>query len=255
VTGADPAADGRSSPDVSYVIPAHNSAAVIQNSLDEVAKRLADLPTGTGEIIVAENGSSDSTVEILAGVEAGWPSTGPTLRVITTTRGLGNALREGIAATSGRHVVFTADDLPFGFDELDATERLGFPSRTVIIGSKAHPESVVQRSLVRTVLTAGLRALRRMVLGMRTADPQGTYVMDGAWVRALVPALGEGGFLITTEIAYAADLAGLPVVEVPVRLRESGHRTRIRLADVADMFVGTLRLRRRRRILAQAAAC
>jgi dolichyl-phosphate beta-glucosyltransferase len=234
---------------VSYVIPAHNSAAVIQNSLEEIAKRLTDLD---GEIIVAENGSGDGTIEILAGVAARWPGTGPALRVITTARGLGNALREGIAASTGRVVVFTADDLPFGFDELDATERMGFPAGTVVVGSKAHPESVVQRSLVRTTLTGGLRLLRRVALGMRTADPQGTFVMDGRWVRSLTPDLEENGFLVTTEIAFAAELGGLTVTEVPVRLRESGHRTRIRVGDVVDMFTGTLALRRRRAALALA---
>jgi glycosyltransferase involved in cell wall biosynthesis len=237
---------------VSYVIPAHNSATVIQNSLEEIAKRLTDLD---GEIIVAENGSSDGTVELLATVAAGWPSTGPALRVITTRKGLGHALREGIAATTGQVIVFTADDLPFGFDELDATERLGFPGRTVIIGSKAHAESVVQRSLVRNTLTGGLRLLRFVVLGMRTGDPQGTFVMDGAWARALEPELKESGFLITTEIAFAADLAGLSVIEVPVRLRESGHRTRIQPRDILNMFTGTLALRRRRGALARAGAC
>jgi len=237
---------------VSYVIPAHNSAAVIQNSLEEVAKRLSDLD---GEIIVAENGSSDATIDILARVAADWPGTGPALRVITTARGLGNALREGIAASTGRVVVFTADDLPFGFDEFDATESLGFPARTVVIGSKSHPESVVLRSALRTVLTGGLRVLRRVVLGMRTADPQGTYVLDGEWARALVPELTETGFLITTEIAFAAEIGGLQVIEVPVRLRESGHRTRIRVGDIVDMFTGTFALRRRRRALARAGAC
>ena len=63
---------------------------------------------------------------------------------------------------------------------------------------------------------------------------------------------GESGFLITTEIAFAADLAGIPVVEVPVRLRESEHRTRIRAGDVVNMFTGTLALRKRRRALERA---
>jgi hypothetical protein len=124
----------------------------------------------------------------------------------------------------------------------------------VVIGSKSHPESVVLRSALRTVLTGGLRVLRRVVLGMRTADPQGTYVLDGEWARALEPELTETGFLVTTEIAFAADLAGIPVVEVAVRLRAGGHRTRIRPRDVVDMFRGTIALRRRRETLARAAA-
>ena len=47
---------------LSFVIPAHNSSAVIEDTLEAVAKRLADT---SAEIIVVENGSTDDTRGIL----------------------------------------------------------------------------------------------------------------------------------------------------------------------------------------------
>jgi dolichyl-phosphate beta-glucosyltransferase len=233
-------------PVVSYIIPAHNSAAVIRDTLESIAKRLAEVPA---EIIVVENASADDTRRVLADLAAGWPAEAPALKVMSTARGFGVALRVGIAASSGRTVLITGDDLPFGFDDLDAAEERGFPARTVLIGSKAHPQSVVERSLTRSVLTGGLRLLRLVILGLRTADPQGSFVVDGDWARAIGAGLEAKGFLVTTEIAYAAQLAAIPVIEVPVQLRECTHPTRIRMSDIVDMFVGMLRLRRRRRSL------
>lgn len=233
-------------PQLSLVIPTHNSAVVIEKTLAEAAHRLAD---GASEIIVVENGSTDDTREILARVADEWSPSAPTLRILTVAKGLGNALHVGIAASRGDTVMITADDLPFGFDELDAAERLGAARSPVVIGSKAHPDSEIGRSGLRSLLTAGHRFLRWVTLGMRIADPQGTYVLDGDWARSVVATLRERGFLFTTELAYAATLTGTRVTEVPVRLRESAHRTRVRVSDVWFMGVGLLAIRRRRGVM------
>lgn len=235
---------------VSYVIGAHNSAAFINDTLEAIAKRLCDVPA---EIIVVENGSSDDTLAVLQAKAQVWPADAPALRVLTSERGLGYALRTGLAASTGAMVVISSDDLAFGFDELDHAEKLSLPEVRVVIGSKAHRDSVVRRSLLRDVLSGGLRVLRLVTLGMTTGDPQGTYVLDGPWIRAVTPALREPGFLITTEIAYLAQLGGARPVEVPVRLREGGHRTRIKLSDPLRMVMGLFATRLRRRELRKVA--
>jgi hypothetical protein len=238
---------GGQPPELTFLIFAHNSAAVIENTLESVGKRFHDERV---EILVVQNGSVDGTQDILARIAGRWGDGWPTLRVVESAKGLGNAVRTGFAASTGRVVVASPDDLPFGFDDLEGAQRLGFGPRQVVVGSKGHPDSDLgDRSWVRTIMTAGFRALRLVILGMRIADPQGTYVVDGDWARATTPALKETGFLITTEIAYAAILSGIRPVEVPVRLRESHHRTRIAPRDVLQMGLGLLSLRARRRAL------
>jgi glycosyltransferase involved in cell wall biosynthesis len=234
---------------LSFVIPAHNSSAVIEDTLEAVAKRLADT---SAEIIVVENGSTDDTRGILDRLSSNWPAGAPTLRVTDSAKGLGNALRLGILESTGRTVVIAADDLPFGFDDLDAAERLGLASNRIVIGSKAHPRSEIERPILRVTLTNGFRVLRWIILRMRTADPQGSYIIDGRWARAVAPSLNEPGFLFSTELAYAAEQSGIRPVEVPVRLRDSHHGTRIRISDIYKMGIGLLAVRRRRRALVRA---
>jgi glycosyltransferase involved in cell wall biosynthesis len=237
---------------LSYLVPAHNSTPVIAATLRDLAQRLRHT---NSEIIVVENGSTDGTLALLRELESNWPFDRPELRIITSEKGLGNALRGGVVSSRGDVVVFGADDLPFGFDELDAAEEVDVAAAKVVIGSKAHPASQIQRSFARNVLSGGFRLARRLVCGMHTGDPQGTFVLDGSWARSVVGSLREPGFLLTTELVYLAELQGLQPLEVPVRLRadHDAHGTRVRPSDVRKMLVGLLSLRRRRQSLSSVA--
>ncbi|WP_018347713.1 glycosyltransferase [Longispora albida] len=235
---------------ISYVIGAHNSESVIKDTLGAIAGRLAGIPS---EIIIVENGSTDRTREVLADLRASWPEGPVQLVCLTAPKGLGHAIRTGVRASTGETVVLTADDLPFGFDELDAAEQVDIREKKVLIGSKAHPESAVDRSFFRTFISFGYLVVRRLAIGLKTGDPQGTYVLDGDWARRVEPALVEGGFLVTTELSYAAELAGIMPIEVPVRLRRASHATRISFADPFKMALGLVALRGRRKRLKAAA--
>lgn len=233
---------------LSYIVPAHNSAEVIEDTLHELAVQFEGgrFAGRQAEILVVENGSTDSTPGLLRDAEAIWTRHDVTLRVLATDRGLGNALRHGIAESRGDRIFLGADDLPFGFGDLEAALPMDHP---VVIGSKGHPDSKVHRSPTRSLLTFGFRVLRRMILGMRTRDPQGTFVLDGTWARSVVARLREPGYLFTTELCHLAESGGIVPVEVPVRLRPShgSHTSRVTVRDVWRMGSGLLTVRRRHR--------
>jgi dolichyl-phosphate beta-glucosyltransferase len=234
---------------LSVVVPAHNSAHFIEATLRQLAVRLANR---SAEIIVVENGSSDHTLLRCERLAAGWPPGSVALRVLSSAKGMGYALRTGVEASRGDAVLLTADDLPFGFDDLDAADRIGQaggPVPPVIIGSKSHPDSSVERAATRGVLTSGFGLLRRLILGTHVGDSQGTFLVDGDLLRRVVPDLHEHGFLFTTELACVVERMGIRPVEVPIRLRHNhgDHESRISLADVASMGVGLLRIRLRHR--------
>jgi dolichyl-phosphate beta-glucosyltransferase len=234
-----------------YVVPAHNSVRVLEGTLGAIRQRLVSV--APAEVVVVENGSSDGTVDLLDKIAQQWPDVddGVALTVLSVEKGLGNAVREGLLASRGDRVVLTADDLPFGFDEFDAAAGMDMSACQVVVGSKDHRASDVGRSIGRSVLTGGFKLLRAVILRMRTGDPQGTYVLDGPWVRSIAPLLQEPGFLCTTELTYIAELGGIRPVEVPVRLRaaEEAYQSRIRLADPIKMGLGLFGLRMRRRAL------
>ena len=117
----------------------------------------------------------------------------------------------------------------------------------MVIGSKGNRDSDVGRGPLRRVLSWGFWMLRRVLLGTRTLDPQGTFILAGEWARAVVPRLGETGYLMTTELCYLAERAGISPAEVPVRLvpGHGDHRSRVNVRDVWQMGVGLIGIRRR----------
>ena len=234
---------------LSVVIPAHNCSTLIGDTVARMASRLADR---SAEIIVVENGSTDGTFERCRELADSWRHPSVALVVMRSEKGMGHALRTGIVGSRGSSVLLTADDLPFGFDDLDAADRLaadGGRAPAMIIGSKAHPQSDIQRAATRNVLTSGFGLMRRWLLGSRVGDSQGTFLVDGALARKVAPRLHEPGFLFTTELVHVAERSGIHPVEVPVRLSPDhhAHPSRISIRDVIQMGIGLVRLRWRHR--------
>ncbi|MCU1431954.1 MAG: putative glycosyltransferase domain protein, partial [Actinotalea sp.] len=182
-------------------------------------------------MLVVENGSTDATAEIVRALVDLDGS--PRIVLLRSAKGMGNALRAGIEASSGDRVLLSADDLPFGFDDLDRADEV-VPEPRVIIGSKAHPASVAERGFLRSLSTWGFRTMRRVILGSRVGDSQGTILADGEWLRAVARELDETGFLFSTQLCFAAEQQGAAIVEVPVRLspHHAPKGSTVRLSDV-----------------------
>jgi dolichyl-phosphate beta-glucosyltransferase len=227
---------------LSVVVPACNAAC----SLELTIQRLLELPGGAPqEIVVVENGSTDNTWNLLEHLQTSWSSARTRLITLRSERGIGAAYRAGVAATSGNRVLLTADDLPFGSSDVEAV----LACRSLpqfAIGSKAHPRSRVPRSLARRAATEIFRLTRRVILGLRVGDTQGTFVIEGDLARKLVAATSVTGFGMTTELVALAARHGARPVELPVVLDEHSHPTRVHWAiDGAEMLISLLQLRHR----------
>lgn len=110
VADAGPAATGEGrgavSPEVSIVIPCLNEAETIAAVVTEARDALARAGL-TGEIIVADNGSTDASRDIAQALGA---------RVVpVSARGYGSALMGGIAASRGRFVIMGDADGSYDF--------------------------------------------------------------------------------------------------------------------------------------------
>lgn len=99
-------------PDVSIVLPCLNEAATLSRCIGNAWQALATISDQfglRGEIVVADNGSTDASQEIAAQLGA---------RVIPVTqRGYGCALRAGCAAALGRFIVIGDSDGSYDFRE------------------------------------------------------------------------------------------------------------------------------------------
>jgi glycosyltransferase involved in cell wall biosynthesis len=105
---AVPSVDG-CAPELSIVMPCLNEADTIESCIRSAQRALAENDIG-GEILIADNGSTDGSQDIATRLGA---------RVIPVAeRGYGSALMGGIAAAQGRYILMGDADASYDFAEV-----------------------------------------------------------------------------------------------------------------------------------------
>ncbi|MCS7009567.1 MAG: glycosyltransferase family 2 protein, partial [Chthoniobacterales bacterium] len=98
--------EGSETPLVTILMPCLNEAETLTFCIEEAKFGLRDAGV-TGEILIADNGSTDGSAEIAASLGA---------RVVTVAeRGYGSALRGGMEAARGRYIIMGDADASYDF--------------------------------------------------------------------------------------------------------------------------------------------
>ena len=215
-----------------YVLPVHNEETILGANVARVVEYLERFDAT--HVYLVENGSRDASWSVARGLERGGPVTVRAFH--EPSAGIGYAydrgLNEAIAAfgpSTGHWAVLTAADLPFGFTDLEAAlPHLDAGTARILIGSKAHPASVVDRTPERRVMSAVYRGARRAIVGMRVGDSQGSVFLRLDLAASLVTRIRARGFFYTTELCHYAERAGETIVELPVVLEEAKRASTVK---------------------------
>jgi glycosyltransferase involved in cell wall biosynthesis len=213
-----PSADA--SLELSVVMPCLNEADTLAVCIERAQRALAEAGIA-GEIVVADNGSTDGSREIAERLGA---------RVVTVAaRGYGSALMGGIAAARGRYVVMGDADSSYDFGETPRfVEKLreGFDlvqgCRLAAGGGRILPGAMPW--LHRVLGNPMFSALARRWFRVRIHD---VYCGLRGFTRELYDRLGLRctGMEFATEMIIKASLTGARVAEVPITLHPDGRRT------------------------------
>ena len=232
---------------LSYVVPVHNEEAILASNVARLVERLAAFPGS--EVLLVENGSRDGSWALAQGL-AGSLRGVPVRAFHEPAAGIGHAYHRGLSELDGKAnpaehwAVLTAADLPFDFSDLEqALPHLQAASgHRVLIGSKAHPASRLQMNLERRLASLAYRWARRLLLGMRCGDSQGSVFIRADLAAQLVPQVDSRDFFYSTELIYLAERAGEQVLEVPVVLAPAQRSSTVR--PVRDGLTMGLKLAR-----------
>lgn len=204
--------------EVTILMPCLNEAETLAQCIDEAQQALRQ--TGlTGEIIVADNGSTDGSVGIARGAGA---------RVVAVAeKGYGSALMGGIAAAQGQYIVMGDADGSYDFNEAPRfIERLRLGDDLVMGcrlpkgGGTIEPGAMPWKH--RWIGNPALSGLGRVLFGVSVDD---FHCGLRAFRRDAIIRLGlnSPGMEFASEMVVKAALAGLKLSQIPITLRPDGR--------------------------------
>lgn len=243
---------------LTIIIPVHNEESLLESSIQRLRECSLLNEYEQVNIILVENGSSDNSRQKVLSVASRslWPTQrGWLIGISEPNAGIGFAYARGAyeairreMTTSEDWYLWSACDLPFGFSDLQSfrENQRGACAASIIIGSKAHPDSTVKRGFVRSIMTWSFGILRRIILGLTIRDTQGTFFVRGDCIKDLLDRTKARDFFFTTEFCYHATRAKQSVVEIPVVLEPELRPSTVRpIRDSVRMIRGMLRVKYR----------
>jgi glycosyltransferase involved in cell wall biosynthesis len=203
-------------PEISFVIPVYNEEAILHAAVVDLRERLA--PHGLRyEIILAENGSRDRTVEVAGELCVRYPE----LRLErSATPNYGQALRQGILRARGAFVICEEIDLCDVDFHLQALELLRENRADFVIGSKLSPGARDARPWLRHSASLLYTGVLRLLFDFRGTDTHGLKAFRRASVLRLLEACRVERDVFASELVIRAYRAPLRVREIPVRTLE-----------------------------------
>jgi glycosyltransferase involved in cell wall biosynthesis len=209
-------------PEVSVVMPCLNEAETLETCIEKAAKALVSNNIA-GEIIIADNGSTDGSQAIATRLGTHLVNVGE--------RGYGHALMGGIAAARGDYIIMGDADDSYDFNEIprfveklkqgfDLVQGCRLPSGGGMIEPGAMPflHRVWGNPMFSFLARKWFKSpLHDVYCGLRGFRKDAFYVLDQRCT----------GMEFATEMIIKASLHGAKIAEVPITLHPDGRRTRI----------------------------
>ncbi|AKV00897.1 Dolichol-phosphate mannosyltransferase [Labilithrix luteola] len=208
-------------PHISIVIPVYNEEAILHAAIVDLRERLA--PMGWKyEIILAENGSKDRTVEIgqeLA-TKYGNAESGQVKIISMGEPNYGKAMKQGILLARGDLVICDEIDLCDADFHRRAVEILETGEADLVIGSKLAEGAEDDRPVIRHAASIAYSTMLRLLLGFRGTDTHGLKAFRRDALLDVVRACLVDKDVFASEFVIRADRGGVRTKEVPVRVIE-----------------------------------
>lgn len=207
--------------DLSIVIPCYNEADNIpklQSEFLPVATELAR--TRSVEVVFVDDGCTDNTYEALTRIVGSFQQNGIAVKIEQHpgNRGLGAALKTGLAAAGGEIIVTTDSDGTYKFSSIPELLSLLRPGVDILTASPYHPAGgVAGVPKYRLILSQGSSLIYRVLLNWRIHTYTALFRAYRRQVVKRVP-FESNGFLAGTELMVNAMLMGYHVAEFPAVL-------------------------------------
>lgn len=225
-------------PYVTIIIPVYNEEAILEKSILDLAERLKAFPWPY-ELIIAENGSTDRTVEIGADLAKRFDS------VHCFSAGepnYGKALRKGILEARGEIVFCDEIDLCDTDFYRRALAILEAGEADFVVGSKLAEGAQDERPLLRHAATLIINGMLRISLGFKGTDTHGLKAFRKNALLDVARSCIVDKDLFASEFVIRAERQGVHITEIPVRILEKRPPSTHLFRRVPNVLTNLLKL-------------
>ena len=229
---------------VDLVIPCYNEAHVLEGSIDRILSFLDSHTEHDWRIVVADNASTDSTLEVARKMEAAYSGSLVVLHIPVKGRGL--ALRNAWLTSNADICAYMDVDLSTDLQHLPSLiDPLARQEADLSFGTRLHDESQTERNSRREFISRSYVWILRRFGGLRVTDAQcGFKAIRTEVARSLLPVVEDTGFFFDSELLIVAQENNFRLLEVPVKwIDDPDSRVNIWQTAVIDLR-GLWRLRR-----------
>ncbi|MDO4283667.1 MAG: glycosyltransferase family 2 protein [Clostridia bacterium] len=212
--------------ELTILIPCLNEKETIGQVIDEANQFLEDNHV-CGEVLVADNGSNDGSIEIVKSKEA---------RIINVEeKGYGMALIEGTKAANGKYIIMGDADYSYNlYDIKNILEKLQ-EGYDLVVGNRLNSniEKGAMPFLHRYLGTPIISTIGNVIYDVGIKDfNSGLRGYDKEKLRSLD--LVSPGFEYATEMLIKAKKNNLQVAEVDIRFRKDKRNRKPHLRPIKD---------------------
>jgi len=225
---------------ISVVMPAYNLESKIKKTINNTNEKLSKIDCDY-EIIVVDDGSKDATRKIANSVK------NSNVRVLSynVNQGKGFALTMGAINSVSDYIVFMDGDGDINNKILNRFIS-ALEHADIVVGSKQHPESIIDVPVLRKFLSLGFNIFVRLLTGINLWDTQvGFKAFRRDALIDIMKLVSVRKYAFDVEILTIATLLNKKIAVVPVEI----HGTALFSGrNIVRMFVDILGISYRLRI-------
>jgi hypothetical protein len=221
--------------DLTVIIPVYNEEKIIENTIETTYKFLEKFNRDF-ELIIANDGSSDSTMGIVKDKIEKYPR----LRVVNNeiNEGRGSILTKAFTSAKGEIQLYLDADLEIDINSLPILVKAIDEGADIALASKHMKDSVLEYPFLRRIFSKVYAMLVRIMFSSSLKDYQcGLKGFRKAVIRGLLPKIKDKGWFWDTEVLIKAQWKNYKIVEIPARIANIYEReSKVHLlTDVIDM--------------------
>lgn len=227
---------------VDIVIPVYNEEAELEDNITKLSNFLNKNFKYIYEIIIANNASTDNTLNIAKKISKNIPHVS---YIHLDKKGRGRALKKAWMESKSDIVSYMDVDLSTNLEHfIEIVNSIASGKYELGIGSRLRKGAVVKRSLKRQILSVGYNALLKVLFMPKFTDAQsGFKAVKRKVAQKLIPMTKDDNWFFDTELLLLAEHYNYRIFETPVKWIER-KKSKVRIfKTIYEYLIGMARMR------------